>query len=143
MLAADVEPELSTFMKTVAVSANGVAFIVDRDGHAGGVIDAGAAVPQRRWRAEAGRGPRQPVRAGAGGSAVVAGVRPTRVGTSPNIDLITSTGESVDVASRHVGSIDGIDWDIVVAIPRSDFTAPIVKNAVGMFFVIPPRWLPR
>ena len=32
--------------------------------------------------------------------------------------------------------VEGIDWDIVVAVPRSDFTAPIVKSAISMFFVI-------
>jgi signal transduction histidine kinase/DNA-binding response OmpR family regulator len=136
VLAADVElSELSTFMKTVAVSANGVAFIVDRDG-----MLVASSTPEQPFRNEDGVQKRVAARDSQFELVRAAAqwwrVSGRRGSASPNIDLITSTGESVDVASRHVGSIDGIDWDIVVAIPRSDFTAPIVKNAVGMFFVI-------
>lgn len=135
VLAADVElSELSAFMKSISVSANGVAFIVDRDG-----MLVAASTPDQPFRNEGGvqkrvaarDSPNELVRAAAqwwrtpGGDNSVA----------PVIAMITSTGENVDVAARRVTGIDGIDWDIVVAIPRSDFTAPIVKSAISMFIV--------
>ena len=136
VLAADVElSELSAFMKSVAVSANGVAFIVDREG-----MLVAASTPELPFRVENGVQMRvaardsqaELVRAAAQwwrGSARASA-------TAPVVALINSTGEQVDVASRRVVGIEGIDWDIVVAIPRSDFTAPIVKSAISMFFVI-------
>jgi signal transduction histidine kinase/CheY-like chemotaxis protein len=136
VLAADVElSELSAFMKGVSVSANGVAFIVDHEG-----MLVATSTPEQPFRTEGGvqkrvaardsqfefvRAAAQWWRASGRGNA-----------SSPVIAMINSTGEQVDVASRRVSGIDGIDWDIVVAIPRSDFTAPIVKSAVSMFFVI-------
>lgn len=136
VLAADVElSELSAFMKSVAVSANGVAFIVDRDG-----MLVASSTPESPFRVENGVQIRvaardseaELVRAAAQwwrGAARAAS-------SAPVVALINSTGEQVDVASRRVQGVDGIDWDIVVAIPRSDFTAPIVKSAISMFFVI-------
>lgn len=136
VLAADVElSELSAFMKSVAVSANGVAFIVDRDG-----MLVASSTPEQPFRNEDGVQKRVAARDSQFELVRAAAqwwrVSGRRGSSSPSIALINSTGESVDVASRHVGTVEGIDWDIVVAIPRSDFTAPIVKNAIGMFFVI-------
>ncbi len=136
VLAADVElSELSAFMKSVSVSANGVAFIVDRDG-----MLVATSTPDQPFRNENGvqkrvaarDSPNEMVRAAAQWWRT-----PGRNNTAaPVIAMITSTGENVDVAARRATGIDGIDWDIVVAIPRSDFTAPIVKSAISMFFVI-------
>lgn len=136
VFAADVElSELSQFMKSVAVSANGVAFIVDREG-----LLVASSTPELPFRNEGGVQKR--VAARDSESALVrAGAQWWRMAgrdakESPNIAMITTTGEQVDVASRHVAGVQGIDWDIVVAVPRSDFTAPIVKSAISMFFVI-------
>ncbi len=136
VLAADVElSELSAFMKSVRVSDNGVAFILDRDG-----MLVATSTPDQPFRSEDGvqkrvaarDSPNELVRAAAQWWRA-----PGRLNSDvPVIALIASTGEKVDVASRRVSGIDGIDWDIVVAIPRSDFTAPIVKSAISMFFVI-------
>ena len=135
VLAADVElSELSAFMKGVSVSANGVAFIVDRDG-----MLVATSTPDQPFRSEGGvqkrvaarDSPNEMVRAAAQWWRT-----PGRGNTvAPVIAMITSTGENVDVAARRATGIEGIDWDIVVAIPRSDFTAPIVKSAISMFFV--------
>ena len=136
VLAADVElSELSTFMKGVAVSANGVAFIVDREG-----MLVASSTPESPFRIENGVQLRVAAR-DSQAEMVRAAAQwwrgAARASTSaPVIALINSTGEQVDVASRRVTGIEGIDWDIVVAIPRSDFTAPIVKSAISMFFVI-------
>lgn len=140
VLAADVElSELSTFMKTVAVSANGVAFIVDRDG-----MLVASSTPELPFRAEGGVQKRvaardsqfELVRAAAQWWRTAGRTTERARDGSPTIAMITSTGEQVDVASRRVAGVEGIDWDIVVAVPRSDFTAPIVKSAISMFFVI-------
>ncbi len=135
VLAADVElSELSAFMKSVAVSANGVAFIVERDG-----MLVAASTPDQPFRVEGGvqkrvaarDSPNRLVRAAAQWWRT-----PGRVATgAPAIAMITSNGENVDVAARSVSDIDGIEWDVIVAIPRSDFTAPIVKSAISMFVV--------
>lgn len=136
VLAADVElSELSQFMKSVAVSANGVAFIVDREG-----LLVASSTPESPFRTEGGVQKRVAAR-DSQSDLVRAGAQWWRTAgrdakASPNIDMITSTGERVDVASRRVVGVQGIDWDIVVAVPRSDFTAPIVKSAISMFFVI-------
>ncbi len=136
VLAADVElAELSTFMKGVNVSANGVAFIVDRDGFL-----VATSTPDEPFRQDGGVQKRVAAR-DSPSELVRAATQWWRAGgrlerTSPNIGLITATNEQVDVASRRVNGIDGIDWDIVVAVPRSDFTAPVVKSAISMFFVI-------
>ena len=136
VIAADVElSELSQFMKSVAVSANGVAFIVDRDG-----LLVASSTPESPFRTEGGVQKRVPARESES-ELVRAGAQWWRASgrdakASPNIAMITSTGEKVDVASRRVAGVQGIDWDIVVAVPRSDFTAPIVNSAISMFFVI-------
>ncbi len=136
VLAADVElSELSAFMKSVAVSANGVAFIVDRDG-----MLVASSTPETPFRLENGVQIRVAAR-DSQAEMVRAAAQwwrgAARANTAaPIVALINSTGEQVDVASRRVAGIDGVDWDIVVAIPRSDFTAPIVKSAISMFFVI-------
>ena len=140
VLAADVElSELSTFMKSVAVSANGVAFIVDREG-----LLVASSTPESPFRTEAGVQKRVAardsqsdlVRASAQWWRTAGRVTANAELGSPNIAMITTTGEQVDVASRRVTGVQGIDWDIVVAVPRSDFTAPIVKSAIVMFFVV-------
>jgi signal transduction histidine kinase/CheY-like chemotaxis protein/HPt (histidine-containing phosphotransfer) domain-containing protein len=136
VLAADVElSELSSFMKSVAVSANGVAFIVDRDG-----LLVASSTSESPFKTEAGVQKRVAAR-DSQSELVRAGAQWWRSSgrdakVSPNIALISSGGEQVDVASRRVVGVAGIDWDIVVAVPRSDFTAPIVKSAISMFFVI-------
>ena len=136
VFAADVElSELSQFMKSVAVSANGVAFIVDRDG-----LLVASSTPESPFRTEGGVQKRLAAR-DSQSELVRAAAQWWRMAgrdakASPNIAMITNTGEQVDVASRRVSGVQGIDWDIVVAVPRSDFTAPIVKSAISMFFVI-------
>ena len=136
VFAADVElSELSTFMKSVAVSTNGVAFIVDRDG-----LLVASSTPESPFRTEAGVQKR--VAASESQSPLVrAGTQWWRtvgreITATPTIAMINANGEQVDVASRRVTGVQGIDWDIVVAVPRSDFTAPIVQSAISMFFVI-------
>lgn len=136
VLAADVElSELSVFMKGVSVSANGVAFIVDREG-----MLVATSTPDQPFHSE--NGVQKRVAARDSPSELVRAAAqwwrtPGRDSSSaPAIGMITSTGENVDVAARRVTGVEGIDWHIVVAIPRSDFTAPIVKSAISMFFVI-------
>lgn len=145
VLAADVElSELSAFMKNVSVSANGVAFIVDSEGYlvassAPGLPYKDVAGVQQRiridestneterdaavwWRATR-AAPAQP--GGAGGDNKIATAK-----------IVAADGDAIDVATRRIAGIEGVDWSIVVAIPRSDLTAPLVRNAIVMFAVI-------
>lgn len=139
VLAADVElAEPSAFMKSVAVSANGVAFIVDRDG-----LLVASSTPETPFRTVVGVQKRfaacesksDLVRAGAQWWRGVGRGAGHSENGAPRIAMIVATGESIDVASRRVTGVERVDWDIVVAVPRSDFTAPIVTSAVSMFFV--------
>ncbi|MBL8311336.1 MAG: response regulator [Burkholderiales bacterium] len=136
VLAADVElSELSNFMKSVTVSANGVAFIVDRDG-----MLVATSTPEQPFRLL--DGVQQRVAARNSQSSLVRAAAQwwrndgRNVRASVAIATVNTTGEPVDVASRRVSGIDGVDWDIVVAVPRSDFTASIVNSAISMFFVV-------
>jgi signal transduction histidine kinase/ActR/RegA family two-component response regulator len=154
VIAADVElSEISNFMKSVKVSKTGVAFIVDRDGYlvassAPGAPFTSDADGQKRIRVglsqtqlerDAARWwetthknairPASTMHEGQGLPASLAG----KVQTAKIND---SDGDSVDVAVTRISRIDGIDWDVVVAVPRSDFTDPIVRSAAIMFVVI-------
>ena len=140
VFSANVElSELSAFMRTVAVSANSVVFILDRDG-----LLVASSTAESPFRTEGGVQKR--VAARDSESALVrAGAQWWRAAGrsadradkgAPSIAVINTTGEQVDVASRRVTGVDGIDWDIVVAVPRSDFTASIMKSATSVLFVI-------
>jgi signal transduction histidine kinase/CheY-like chemotaxis protein len=145
VLAADVElSELSTFMKSVTVSASGVAYIVDREGFL--VATSTAEQPfkmvgneQSRIRAASSESELLRVSAnwlGAQRSARDdAAVTPTNPLGMPASQLLDTSLGAIDVASRRVSRIEGTDWEVVVAAPRSDFTAAIVKSAVITFLV--------
>jgi signal transduction histidine kinase/DNA-binding response OmpR family regulator len=148
VLAADVElSEITAFMKTVTVSANGVAFIVDRDGY---LVASSTAAPFRmgtkgQERVSAAQSDSEIVRAVAAWwnstpATERAGSEETaeqlRSPTLRNAKISMNGGDSIDVAARRLSRLDGVDWDVVVAIPRSDLTAPIVRSATLMFLVI-------
>ena len=140
VLAADVELSgLSAFMKNLAVSANGVAFIVDRDG-----LLVASSTPEPPFRTEAGVQKRLAardsdsglVRAGAQWWRAVGRSEVNASQGAPSVAMIDANGAQVDVAARPIAGMEGIDWDIVVVVPRSDFTSPIGTSAISMFFVI-------
>jgi signal transduction histidine kinase/DNA-binding NarL/FixJ family response regulator len=149
VLAADVElSELSAFMKTVSVSDNGVAFIVDREGYL--VASSSPGLPffssgSEQMRVRATDVKNEVERAAAlwwsrtrskpanDVSSQESGVA-SAMAHSAKIE--TAEGAVLDVASQRISGIDGVSWDVVVAIPRTDLTAPIVRSAVLMFFVI-------
>jgi signal transduction histidine kinase/DNA-binding response OmpR family regulator len=148
VLAADVElSELSAFMKTVSVSENGVALIVDSDGYV--VASSAPGLPfrdtpkgQQRIRVNESASSIErdvatwlqtlPVTARASGDAPPK----NRVSQIRSAKIQASLGGAIDVAIRPISRIDGVDWDIVVAIPRSDLTDPIVRSSAIMFVVI-------
>ncbi|MGL4233886.1 MAG: PDC sensor domain-containing protein, partial [Casimicrobium sp.] len=140
VLAADVElSELSAFMKNVSVSENGVAFIVDRDG-----LLVASSAPGDPFKQDGSAQTR--VKARDHGDEVERAAadwwQQIRSEAIPSGAALRSAkinsdkGDSIDVAVRRVSRIDGVDWDVVVAIPRSDLTAPIVRSATIMFVVI-------
>ncbi len=148
VLAADVGlGELSDFMKSVNVSENGVAYIVDHEGYL-----VASSAPGEPFRIN--QNAQNRVRPSESGSAisrdsalwwqslkqarsVQEDIEPASArGKLRSAKIDGAQGESIDVATRRIANIEGVDWDIVVAIPRSDFTAPIVRSAVLMFVVI-------
>ncbi|TAG03204.1 MAG: hybrid sensor histidine kinase/response regulator [Betaproteobacteria bacterium] len=141
VLAADVElSELSAFVKSVNVSANGIAFIIDETGYL--VASSTTEAPFRTVDGEQKR-------------VLASSSESDLVRTSSNwlmreiakprahphdsgevrLAVLESSLGSVDVASRDITRIDGVNWRVVVAVPRTDFTASIVSSAVITFLV--------
>jgi diguanylate cyclase len=149
VLAADVElSELSAFMKTMSVSETGVAFIVDSEGYL--VASSSPGTPfitkdgvQKRIRlseannevesAAARWWSREGKHVGSSDATPRALDDARRV---RNAKIETASGAAIDVASQRIRGVEGVEWDVVVAIPRSDLTAPIVRSAALMFAVI-------
>jgi signal transduction histidine kinase/DNA-binding NarL/FixJ family response regulator len=147
VLAADVVlSELSAFMKTVSVSPNGVAYIVDGQGFlvASSSLDApfttvngeqkrvSAAETQNellqisaKWLKEKAASP----------NSTSAMASKSIIGNAVNSVVLQSSHGSVDVSSRPVTRIESTDWEVVVAVPRSDFTSTIVSSAILTFLV--------
>ncbi len=148
VLAADVElSELSMFMKTVSVSDNGVAFIVDREGYlvassAPGLPFKDTAQGQERVLVAASttlieRDVATWLQGLPRSTTSVRETQPTnRASMIQSAKIQASLGGAVDVAVRPISRINGVEWDVVVAIPRSDLTDPIVRSSAIMFFVI-------
>lgn len=149
VLAADVElTELSTFMKTVAVSENGVAFIVDKEGYL--VASSSPGLPfitanGTQSRIKVSEIQNEVERTAAmwwsreRDSLIVADaafVSRDAALLARSAKVKTASGEAIDVASQRIRGVQGVEWDVVVAIPRSDLTAPIVRSAALMFTVI-------
>lgn len=148
VLAADVElSELSSFMKTMSVSENGVAFIVDNEGYLVASSSPGTpfieqnGVQSRIRLSEA----KNEVESAAAqwwsrerGNLAADGVpvAPDNLKGVRNAKIKTASGAAIDVAFQRIRGLEGVDWDVVVAIPRSDLTAPIVRSAALMFAVI-------
>ncbi|TAG79680.1 MAG: response regulator [Burkholderiales bacterium] len=140
VLAADVElAGLSAFMKGVSVSETGVAFIVDEQGFLVASTTPGepfksGGTEQQRIRATESLDPVERAaaiwlqRRQAGGESVS-----DRSMLAAKIK--DAHGDAIDLAVRRVSGVEGVAWDVVVAIPRRDLTAPIVKSAVAMFLV--------
>jgi signal transduction histidine kinase/DNA-binding response OmpR family regulator len=148
VLAADVElAEISAFMKTVSVSENGVAFIIDSEGFL--VASSAPGVPFREVD-----GAQERIRVTDSDVAVqrdaaswfktlpvlpAADAEPAaanRASVIRTAKIYGTEGGAIDVAVRPVSRIRGVDWSIVVAIPRSDLTDPIVRSSAIMFLVI-------
>jgi signal transduction histidine kinase/CheY-like chemotaxis protein/HPt (histidine-containing phosphotransfer) domain-containing protein len=147
VLAADVVlSELSAFMKTIAVSDNGVAFIVDGQGYlvATSSLDAPfTSVNGEQKRVSAAEAKNELLQVSAKWINERDAVIPaTGAPLKKNIALnsvrsavLSSSFGKVDVSSRPVSRIEGTDWQVVVAVPRSDFTSTIVSSAILTFLV--------
>lgn len=140
VLAADVElAGLSAFMKGVSVSETGVAFIVDEMGYLVASTAPGEpfkSIGNEQQRIKATESLDSVERAAASWwEARQASGERVKNGAMLAAKIKDSAGDAIDFAVRRVSGVDGISWDVVVAIPRRDLTAPIVKSAVAMFLV--------
>lgn len=132
--------ELSDFMRGLRVSENGVAFIVDGAGRlvAQSVPGDASGVVQ----AEAG-GSDQPMAKDSAVPLISKAAqwwltqRPHKFFESgPLIAKVEAGGESIDIAARRIVDVPGLDWHVLVAIPRDDFFSPIVRQATVLFAII-------
>ena len=140
--AADVVlSELSGFMSRLRVSDSGIAFIVDGAGRL-----VAQSIDSEMLPARPGDTPpaHDQLAAIESESALIretarwwSGQRPHKFfETTPLIATVSIEGRRVDVAGRRIAEIPGLDWHVLVAIPRDDFFAPIVRNATLLFAVI-------
>ncbi|MFZ6769544.1 diguanylate cyclase domain-containing protein [Undibacterium sp. Di26W] len=113
--------ELSNFLRKLEISKNSVAYIVDADGFI--VATSGQEIPERtvngvpeRMRAIDMKTPliNQTFQKLGNASALTSGTQP----------IETSIG-TVDVAISPLGIRQGLNWQTVVAVPRSDFMSSI------------------
>ncbi len=147
VIAADVVlSELSAFMKTIAVSPNGVAYIVDGQGYlvASSSLDAPFnTIDGEQKRVSAADTKNELLQTSAKWlNERDAAKKSTSVvpitdlaATAVRSAVLTSSLGAVDVSSRPVTRIEGTDWQVVVAVPRSDFTSTIVSSAILTFLV--------
>jgi signal transduction histidine kinase/CheY-like chemotaxis protein len=147
VIAADVVlTELSAFMKTVNISPNGLAYIIDSQGFlvASSSNDAPfkmAGTEQKRVTAA--EAPNELMKSSAIWLQTTTPVRAPGEARGPisasdkiaRSTVLTSSLGKVDVSSRSVSGLEGADWEIVVAVPRSDFTSTIVSSAIATFLV--------
>ncbi|MCX8099405.1 MAG: response regulator [Casimicrobiaceae bacterium] len=132
--------ELSEFMRRLKVSDHGVAYIVDGAGR----LVAQSVGQLEELQARGGQAAAEmPLARDSAVSLVSVSARwwdeqpPHKYFT--NEPLVAALGvdrQTVDVAARRIAEVPGLDWHVIVAIPRSDFLAPVVRNATILFVTI-------
>lgn len=136
--------ELSDFMRGLRVSENGVAFIVDGAGRlvAQSVPGDAAGGASGVVQAEAGSTD-QPMAKDSAEPLISQAAqwwlsqRPHKFfEAGPLIAKVDAGGESIDIAARRIVDVPGLDWHVLVAIPRDDFFSPIVRQATVLFAII-------
>lgn len=119
---------LTDFMRGLNVSPNGVAFVVDAEG-----AIVGTSGDEPPFRTNAGRTQRvrveemrSPLMRQAYASV---SERRNRDGATPEQAWRVSTGD-LEIAARRVSDQHGLDWLIVVAVPRSDFMGDVTRSVM-------------
>jgi diguanylate cyclase (GGDEF)-like protein len=120
---------LSDFLRTLEVSRNGVAFVMDGDGFM--IATSGIELPFKMVN-----GMPQRMRADEMKTALIRDAYTQLQGwKNSGIDLqspvareFASANGSVEIASSQLGAKHGIDWLTVVAIPRSDFMGGVTRS---------------
>ncbi len=135
--AVDVElTDLNRFMRTLQISANGMAFIVDETGAM--IASSGTEALARDVA-----GKKQRLQAADSGSAIVRGamgrLNAGAVASGLRGDMTAQFDSGlgpIDVAARRITAQPGMNWQIVVAVPRADFTAKIERTTKIIFAVV-------
>lgn len=135
--AVDVElTDLNRFMRTLQISANGTAFIVDETGAM--IASSGTEALARDVA-----GKKQRLQAADSSSAIVRGAigRLTTGAMASGLrgDMTAQFDSGlglIDVTARRISAQPGMNWQIVVAVPRADFTAKIERTTRIIFAVV-------
>ncbi|MGH8806813.1 MAG: diguanylate cyclase [Noviherbaspirillum sp.] len=126
---------LTDFLRTLKVSANGVAFVMDAEGFM--IASSGKELP---FQLASGAPERMHV-----GQMQTPLIRDAHArvlewkngGTKPDVPLLqqfrTESG-MLEIAASNVGQQHGVDWVAVVAVPRADFMQGVTRSFIqGMF----------
>ncbi len=122
---------LTDFLRTVKVSQNGIAFVMDGDGFM--IATSGAELPFKmvdgapeRMRIDEMQTPLirdAYAKVREWKSAKAAGA------TGPTKELVAPNGY-IEIAASHLGEKYGVDWITVVAVPRGDFMGGVTRSFV-------------
>lgn len=132
VVAADLPlARISSFLKSLRLSPNALAMIVEPDGHIVGIsrgdtTKASATGSAVRLNAASSNVPL----AAATYAAVGARMSTMAAGTASTTVFEDERGQKVQVGYTTLQDELGLNWRILVAVPRSDFLAGIVKNYV-------------
>lgn len=135
VIATDLPLKLLTdFLRTLKVSDNGIAFIMDSQGFV--VATSGSDLPFKtvhgipeRMRLDEMQTPL--IR---DASERFFEWRWAKAGESLTLEIPGSLG-TVDLAARRIGQPYGVDWIAVVAVPRSDFMGGMVRSMAQSMFI--------
>ncbi|HYD97311.1 MAG TPA: diguanylate cyclase [Noviherbaspirillum sp.] len=124
---------LTDFLRTLKVSENGVAFVLDREGYV--VATSGSELPVKmenglpvRLRGDEMRTPAMRL--------AYAQVAQWKRGARAADTLLAEVG-GLDIAASRLGAQYGLDWTTVVAVPRSDFMGGVTRSLVqGMAIAV-------
>jgi len=121
--------QVTSFLQRLALSANGVAMVMEKDGNLIGV-SRGAHMRQQpdgtnlRLNAAASRDPLVTAT-----YAAVRGLADTAADARPHTTVFTAPdGSAVQVGYARLTDDAGLDWLIMVAVPRKDFLHGIIDN---------------
>ncbi|HJV50578.1 MAG TPA: diguanylate cyclase [Noviherbaspirillum sp.] len=137
VLATDVTLKMLTdFMRTLKISAHGVAFVLDGDGTM--IASSGAELPFKMVRDEP--EPRRieemqtPLIREAYAKVLEWRNRKPQEG-APAGNEFTAIAGSLEIAASRIGQKYGVDWISVVVVPRSDFMGGVTRSFIQGIFI--------
>ncbi|HEY8606526.1 MAG TPA: diguanylate cyclase [Noviherbaspirillum sp.] len=125
---------LTEFLRTLSVSDNGVAFVIDGDGYM--VATSGQELPFRMVNGQPERMHVTDMQSTMIRQAY-AGIHNWKMRDGDAKDMLALSSGPIEIAAGELGARYGVDWITVVAVPKSDFTGGVRRSFVqGMLIAI-------